>query len=203
MSAMSAPLFPDDIKFLQRMLTAAGCYSGPADGEWSRAVDEGDAKLLDITSTLATVHGTFDERSERHIRSLHPKAQEAARRFLNALGDAGVDARIISGTRTYAEQEALFRIGRFGDTRPRVTNAKGGESNHNFGIAWDIAIFERGRYLTHGEPYAAAAKLRPSNVEWGGNWTSFPDAPHFQLGVNRRLADIRACFENGLPFVTA
>jgi peptidoglycan L-alanyl-D-glutamate endopeptidase CwlK len=200
---MSAPLLSDDIRFLQRLLTAAGCYTGPSDGVWNEAIDEADAKLLDITSTLATVHGTFDERSEHHIRGLHPKAQEAARRFLGALKDAGTDARIISGTRGYSGQDALFRIGRFGDTRPRVTNAKGGESLHNFGIAWDIGIFDGGRYLTQQEPYEIAARLRPSNVEWGGNWTSFPDTPHFQLAVNRRVADIRACFENGLSFLNA
>src|SRR4051812_46464564 len=98
---MSAPLFPDDIKFLQRTLTAAGCYAGPVDGVWTRALDEADAKHLDITGTIATVCGRFDERSERHIRGLHPKAQEAARRFLAALHTANIDARIISGTRTY------------------------------------------------------------------------------------------------------
>jgi peptidoglycan L-alanyl-D-glutamate endopeptidase CwlK len=200
---MSAPLTPEDITFLQRMLCAAGCYSGPADGVWSARLDEADAKLLDITSTIATVHGTFDERSERHIRSLLPKAQEGARQFLSALRKAGVDARIISGTRTYAEQDALFRIGRFGDARPRVTNARGGESNHNFGMAWDIAIFEDGRYITDESPYERAAALRPPTVEWGGHWTIFPDAPHFQLFVNGRLATVRACFESGTPFITA
>ena len=39
--------------------------------------------------------------------------------------DAGINAKIISGTRTYAEQNNLFRQGRFGNPGPIVTKAKG------------------------------------------------------------------------------
>lgn len=51
-----------------------------------------------------------------------------------------------SGLRTYEEQNALYAQGR---TAPgnKVTNAKGGFSNHNFGIAFDIGIFEGAKYL--------------------------------------------------------
>ena len=145
---MSATLLPDEIRFVQRMLCSAGCYTGPKNGAWSQAVDAAEAQLKTIADQLAAQFGQFDDRSERCIRTLHPKAQRAAREFLTAVRGAGVDARIISGTRTYAEQDALYRRGRFGDTSPRVTNARAGQSNHNFGIAWDIGIFDAGKYLT-------------------------------------------------------
>ena len=64
------------------MLCAAGCYAGPADGAWTTAVDHAERKLQHIAEEVATTHGRFDERSERHIRTLHPKAQAAARTFL-------------------------------------------------------------------------------------------------------------------------
>lgn len=198
---MSSPISANDIEFLQRMLCSAGCYDGEADGVWNGKVDEGEVKLRQIADQLAARHGTFDERSERHIRSLHPQAQDAARRFLGKLRSAGIDARIISGTRSYAEQEELFKIGRSGDSKKPVTNARGGHSNHNFGIAWDIGIFENGKYLTAERPYASAAAFCPAGVEWGGTWNTFPDAPHYQLAIQKKLSDIRAAFEQGKPFV--
>ena len=198
---MSAPLAADDVLFLQRMLCAAGLYSGARDGMWSRSVDDADAKLCEMTRALADIHGRFDQRSECHLRTLLPRAQDAARQFLRRLREAGIDARIISGTRSYAEQDVLYRIGRFGDPRPPATNARGGESRHNFGLAWDIGIFQSGRYLTREAPYEAAARLRPANVEWGGTCEVFRDAPHFHLAVGVPLSEIRACFEGGRPFI--
>ena len=199
---MSAPLFDDDVKFLQRMLCASGCFAGPFDGASSSTLDAAETKLEEISSGIASSLGTFDPRSEKAIRSLHPKAQEAARKFLTALRAAGIDARILSGTRTYAEQDALFQIGRApGDARKRVTNAEAGRSNHNFGIAWDIGIFEGGKYITEEAPYKKAAALRPAGVEWGGDWKTFPDTPHYQLVTGKKLAEVRECFEAGKPFV--
>jgi peptidoglycan L-alanyl-D-glutamate endopeptidase CwlK len=200
---MSSRLFPDDVVFLQRLLCSAGCYSGPRDGVWRDAVDVGEQQLEQIAAGLATQQGAFDPRTERNIRTLHPKAQLAARRFLAAARAAGIDARIISGTRTYAEQEALYRIGRFGDTRKKVTNAKAGASNHNFGYAWDIGIFENGKYLTTVTPYKRASAHCPAGVEWGGSWRTFPDPPHYQLAVGKSLEEVRTLFEGGRPFVNA
>src|SRR6266480_820794 len=74
----------------------------------------------------------FDPRSEKNIQTLVPKAQAKARAFLQGVRDAGINAKIIDGSRTFEEQDALFAIGR---TKPGhvVTNARGGFSNHNFG----------------------------------------------------------------------
>jgi peptidoglycan L-alanyl-D-glutamate endopeptidase CwlK len=48
--------------------------------------------------------------------------------FLRTVRDAGIEARIISGTRTYTEQNTLFRQGRFGNPGPKVTKARGGQA---------------------------------------------------------------------------
>ena len=140
--------------------------------------------------------------SERSLRSLHPKAQRAAREFLSRILDAGIPARIISGTRTYAEQDALFRKGRYGNRPPKVTNARGGQSNHNFGIAWDIGIFTGGTYLGESALYdEAAAAGKAPGIEWGGDWTSFVDRPHYQLSTGSQLSVVRESFEAGASFV--
>ena len=52
----------------------------------------------------------------------------------------GVTVKIICGTRTIKEQNELYAIGRT-KAGKKVTNAKGGSSFHNYGIAFDIGIF--------------------------------------------------------------
>ncbi len=54
----------------------------------------------------------FDDRTESNIKSLLPAAQVKAREFMTAVSGFGLTCRIISGTRTYAEQDELYKIGR-------------------------------------------------------------------------------------------
>lgn len=199
---MSAALFASDVLFFQRFLQTAGLYQGKLDGLWGPKTDAGAAAFDEITEELAERHGRFDRATERHVGTLHPKAQEAARLFMAKVTDAGISARVISGTRTYEEQNALFRKGRFGNPPPVVTKARGGQSNHNFGIAWDIGIFDGGRYLGASPLYARAAQVgKAPGLEWGGDWKSFQDQPHYQLAVGGPIRVVRASFERGAVFV--
>lgn len=199
---MSVQLFGEDTLFLQRFLKGAGFYQAKLDGIYGEKTDTAVNAFEERTMEIADALGKFDSRSERNIGSLQPKAQEAARRFLKRIRDEGIDARIISGTRTYAEQNTLFRQGRYGNPGPRVSNARGGQSNHNFGIAWDIGLFNGGAYLTDSSFYNKAAEvgLAPG-LEWGGNWKSFKDRPHYQLATGLLLASVRDKFEGGHAFV--
>lgn len=203
---MSNRLFEDDVIFLQRLLKGAGLYTDKLDGVWGKNTDTAVDAFENNFTTIAGSFGTFDARSERCIHTLHPKAQELARRALKAIKDANINARIISGTRTYAEQNALFAKGRFGSKEDRVTNARGGQSNHNFGIAWDIGIFtDDGKYLGESPLYkkAAAAVIAAAlpKLEWGGNWKSFPDQPHYQHATGLNISDVRAKFESGKAII--
>jgi peptidoglycan L-alanyl-D-glutamate endopeptidase CwlK len=196
---MSSRLFEDDVVFLQRLLKSAGLYQGSIDGIWGpltdAAVNAFDARFVELAATL----GTFDARTERNIQTLHPRAQELARVFIKRVLDAGINARIISGTRTYAEQNKLFRQGRYGNPGPKVTKARGGQSNHNFCIAWDIGIFEDdGAYLGDSPLYDKAAEVGlVDGIEWGGHWTSFVDRPHYQAATGLIISAVRARFERG------
>jgi D-alanyl-D-alanine carboxypeptidase len=111
--------------------------------------------------------------------------------------DLNLDVRVISGTRTYAEQNALYAHGRTAPG-PIVTNARGGYSFHNFGIAFDIGIFQGRNYVERGPGYTAAGHLGERiGLEWGGSWRTFQDMPHFQYpGVT--LSGLRSRFEQGL-----
>ncbi len=199
---MSEKLSGDEVLFLQRIWKSAGLYEGRLDGFWGPKTDAASQSFDALARQLRDRHGELDARSEGSLRLLQLKAQEAARIFLPKLLAAGLDARIISGTRTYAEQNTLFRQGRFGNKGPRVTNARGGQSNHNFGIAWDIGLFENGKYLTDSPLYKKAAELgRTDGLEWGGDWTSFKDQPHYQLATGLSMTDVRQRFEQGQPYI--
>lgn len=99
--------------------------------------------------------------------------------------------------RTYKEQDDLYAIGR--TTQPGakvVTNARGGQSYHNFGLAFDIVLlkdtngdgtFETASWETNvdfdGDGKADWQEIvticKQHGWEWGGDWR-FTDLPHFQ-----------------------
>lgn len=199
---MSVKLFPDDILFLQRILASSGFYKGPLNGKWSAAVDAAEEAFFAEGERIKGQFGAFDPRSEGNITTLVPAAQIKARQFLAAVANQPLTYRIISGTRTYAEQDALEK------KRPRVTKAKGGQSNHNFGIAWDVGIFQDGKYFTGDTPkedkaYVALGALIKANVpgvEWGGDWSTFVDKPHYQLKTGKSVTEIRTLLEKGKPY---
>lgn len=155
--------------------------------------------------TTATFVGKVDERSEKTIATLHPQVATYARSLVQRAASVGIEIKIIGGTRTYAEQDALFAQGR---TKPgkRVTNAKGGESNHNFGIAFDIGVFNGKTYLGESPSYDVVGPLGIDiGLEWGGAWTTLVDKPHFQLrpewadhlSEREMLAELRARVAQG------
>lgn len=202
---MSYQLLVSDVLFYQRFLKSNGFYKKELDGEWGSGTDAADDAFLSESEKIAEQYGRFDKRSESNIITLTPKSQIAARRFLDIMKNNGKDVRIISGTRTYAEQDALYRKGRNGNRENKVTNAKGGQSNHNFGIAWDIGLFEDGKYITDIKKYKQLSPLvipHISELEWGGDWKSFPDFPHYQLKTSvKEVSLIRLNFESGKSYV--
>lgn len=153
---------------------------------------------------------SIDKRSAATINTLIPPVQPvfiaiclAGKQIAKELG--ADDYIAISGNRTWQQQDALYAKGR---TQPgaKVTNARGGYSNHNFGIAADFGVFRNGVYLDSNSPklalkvhtaVASWAKEYFPKIEWGGSWKSFPDSPHFQFSVGLSLADMRKRVEAG------
>ena len=129
----------------------------------------------------AATTGRVDDRSEKVIATLLPEVQPYARALVTKAGTDGITIKVISGLRTYDEQNDLYAQGR---TKPGriVTNARGGFSNHNFGIAFDVGVFEGSQYLDESPKYKAVGVLGMDlGLEWGGNWKTIQDEPHFQL----------------------
>ncbi len=156
----------------------------------------------------------IDGRSARNVASLLPAVRPHFERIViegTRIAKAmGADSYVmISGTRTYAEQDALYAKGRT-VPGPVVTNAKGGHSNHNFGVAGDFGVFHGGVYLDNANPalashihkaVAAWVKANLPKIEWGGDWTSFRDESHYQFRTGLSLAQMRARVAAGQPLL--
>ena len=158
-------------------------------------------------ATPATAISKVDERSEKHIATLLPEVQPIARTLVQKAASHGIEIKVISAYRSYEEQEKLYAQGRTAPG-PKVTNARGGHSNHNFGIAFDVGVFSGSKYLGASPKYKAVGVLgQDLGLEWGGNWTSIVDEPHFQLrpawaaGMSEKamLAELRDRVGNGMP----
>jgi peptidoglycan L-alanyl-D-glutamate endopeptidase CwlK len=122
-----------------------------------------------------------DDRSEKIIATLLLEVQPYARALIAKAAANGITIKVISGLRTYDEQNDLYAQGR---TKPGhiVSNARGGYSYHNFGFAFDIGVFEGCKYLDESPKYKAVGALGTDlGLEWGGNWKTIQDEPHFQL----------------------
>ncbi len=141
----------------------------------------------------------MDKITLERIELLHPdlrvEASQIYEEICSRLGK-GVICRFAYTLRTFAEQDALFAIGR---TKPgkKVTNARGGQSYHNYGLAVDIVLLidkdDNGTYETASwdtksdfdkdgvsDWMECVAVFKIWGWEWGGDWKSFKDLPHFQ-----------------------
>jgi peptidoglycan L-alanyl-D-glutamate endopeptidase CwlK len=148
----------------------------------------------------------------KRIDKLHPKLREEARKIyadICKVLTGRAMCRFTYTLRTMSEQNALYAQGRT-VKGPKVTNAKAGQSYHNYGLAIDIALcidtdgngtFDKGSWDTKGDydgdkiaEWAECVKVfKAYGWEWGGNWSSFKDDPHFQKTFNystRQLLDI-------------
>ena len=146
----------------------------------------------------------IDPRTAKILASLDPKADAKFAPFIEAAKiealKHGVEYIGISGHRTWKEQNEIYKIGR---TKPgrKVTNAKGGQSNHNFGIAVDFGVFQDGKYLDTYNPklaskvHQAVGKLASVyGIEWGGSWKNFKDEPHFEIYTGLSMSKKRELY---------
>lgn len=202
-------IFEEDVLFYQRLLKSLGFYTAALDADWGPKTEAADRQFVALTAEIANELGRFDSRTEGHIATLHPAAQRLARRFMSDIEGANYDktVKFIQSSRTFLHQDALFAQGRT-KPGPKVTNARGGQSNHNFAIAWDIGIFDGHEYLDGNTSAELAEYDKVADIVsldgliWGGHWTSFKDRPHYQLDNGRNTSQTRPLFMAGQDYVT-
>jgi peptidoglycan LD-endopeptidase CwlK len=109
--------------------------------------------------------------------------------FINKVQIANIDMLVTCTSRTMTEQAALWAKGRDlqGNVIDRslvVTNAKPGESAHNYRLAIDIVPIVNGKPDWRGtDPvWLDIGEIGEScGLEWAGRWVTFREEPHFQL----------------------
>ena len=110
-------------------------------------------------------------------------------KFLAAVDAAGIAIAITAARRTIAEQNAIYAQGR---SKPGqiVSNAKGGQSAHNFGCAIDIVPLKDGA-ADWNAPASVWHRLgeigKSCGLVWGGEFHSIKDLPHFESPTWRQL----------------
>lgn len=120
----------------------------------------------------------------RDITMCHPELQEKAQQLIAECKKQGLIVKLGECFRTVAEQDNLYAQGR---TKPGniVTNAKGGSysSMHQWGAAFDVIRNDgKGAYNDNDGWFSKVGRIGKSlGLEWGGDWTSPVDKPHFQL----------------------
>lgn len=117
----------------------------------------------------------FGKRSQDKLLGVHPDLIAVMDRAIEL---TEIDFAITEGVRTEERQKALVASGASTTMRSR----------HLTGHAVDVAAFlgkelrwDWPLYGKIAEVVKAAAKEVGVPVEWGGDWKSFPDGPHFQL----------------------
>lgn len=131
----------------------------------------------------------MDAVSEQRLALVMPTLADKIRYLCRLLEAEGEEIRVTYGLRTVAQQDALYAQGRNGDTRPRVTNAPGGYSYHNFGLAVDCCPSQFGPDQpfnpdwneTHPTWVRMEALGQQLGLTNGAHWRTVHDAPHFQL----------------------
>lgn len=136
---------------------------------------------------------------------LKPVYPDIRRRVLLAYSDmrriTGYAMKTTRGLATWAEQDRIFAQGRTAPGRI-VTQAKGGESLHNFACAVDSAFFGPDPYLTlhpRGEQLwnEFGRICRTHGLKWGGDWAKLTDRPHIQDTYGLALAEIQELYKTG------
>lgn len=142
--------------------------------------------------------------SKQRLNKVHPELAKRVMQLITALAAEGLVIEVVQGLRTFAEQDELYKQGR---SKPGqiVTNAKGGQSNHNYGLAVDLCPFSNGqpKWNDLSSFFRIGAEAVKRGLDWGGNWKKFIDKPHVQL-PGLTISQCSALYKNGgLPNVWA
>ena len=147
----------------------------------------------------------METKSIDRINTMHPKVRQKA---LDAYKEAvkatpvGVHPFIDEGLRSFERSDALYAQGR---TKPGniVTNAKGGSSLHNYGLALDFHLQVNGKDVWPNNFRADKNWMKVVEIfkkhgfTWGGDFKSIIDAPHFEMTFGYSVKQLLALKQSG------
>jgi peptidoglycan L-alanyl-D-glutamate endopeptidase CwlK len=156
-----------------------------------------------------------DKITLERIKQAHPKLRdEMFRDYTDANNRLGKGARLRFAYvyRSPQLQDELF------NKKPKITNAKGWQSIHNYGLAFDIVllydnngdgIFEEASYsqIRDFDKDAIADWkeitdfLKSRGWECGADWKKFKDPPHFQKTFGFDWKVLKQRIEKGITII--
>ena len=152
--------------------------------------------------------------NSRKIEDLHPHVQPKADRFIFESKKSGIDLLAISTYRDVECQNSLYAQGRTTAGNPctcggkfnatgkchkhplglPVTDARGGDSYHNYCRALDAAPIVAGKIVWNNAQLwqSIGAVAKSCGLDWAGDWRKFKEMDHFQFTDGLKLADFKA-----------
>ena len=125
----------------------------------------------------------FSASSKSKLKGVHPDLVRVVNRCAKDWTDKQFTFGLTCGVRTLEEQKVLVKKGASKTLKSRHIPAPNGYSH-----AVDVVAFIDGKvrwdwplYDKIAKAMKAAAKAEKVPIEWGGDWVSFKDGPHFQL----------------------
>jgi peptidoglycan L-alanyl-D-glutamate endopeptidase CwlK len=186
----------DNVKAVQKLLKSQGYNVGILDGKYGQATTNAVMKFQKNNGLypegvvnprtrrkLFNPHpkDNYDKRpTSNSINSLNPRVKQLANQFLKLAKSKKLNVKITSAFRSWNDSDKLYAQGR---TTPRQvsSNARGGESYHNWGLAFDAAPFENGVISKDIEKFKEMGRLGEQvGLQWGGSFKDLVDYPHFQ-----------------------
>lgn len=138
---------------------------------------------------------TLIDRSLRNIGKVHPAVKDKVLCIIERTYNEGINVQFSSGYRSNAEQQRLYDKGRK-TSGNIVTNAKPGQSVHNYGLAVDYFLTtydgSKATWTVNKEWRRVAEIAKQLGFQWGGDWKSFPDNPHIDLAVGLSWRELQA-----------
>ena len=161
-------------------------------------------------STTKAPASNKDSVTLQRIETAHPSIRQELQEIYDEIClrlNGRVRCRFTHVLRTIKEQDDLFALGR---TKPgkKVTNARGGQSYHNYGLATDICLLydmdgngshetaswnEKTDMDRDNQPdwLEVVAVFKMYGWEWGGTWVGLRDAPHFQKTLGYTIPQLK------------
>lgn len=128
----------------------------------------------------------------QNLDKLVPKVRRMAEELIVLCEKEGIEIKITQTFRSIDEQNALYAQVR---TKPGkiVTNAKGGASFHNYGVAFDFCPVVKGKLAwKNTKLFTKVGELGESiGLSWGGRWKRFKDLPHFEYTAGYKIVDFQ------------
>ena len=163
----------------------------------------------------------MDKITEQRIILLHPDLRDEVTNLVNLANElltGSAQVRIVQGLRTFAEQNRLYSLGRTvvnpdgkSTRKPKgniVTNAKGGQSIHNYGCAIDFTLLINGKEISWdinkdfdndriADWKEVVNLFKKAGWSWGGDWKSFKDYPHLEKSQGYTWRELLEKHNNG------